>query len=483
MTSLKEKSAPKRPPMLRVSSFTNNASEEETAQATERKELALSMAGIVASKFTANMCATIPHQVPTTDFDTMAVTMSGDGTKFLLYSPTFTNSLVTEKDVLFILYHECLHLLLNHLQRDSDLRSDEVWSYACEVVINATVLERLGGDMPRATKTDKNGKQTTEPTGIDPRKVYADYKKQCEENSLSFVTYDKFVESEQGCYSELKRLPDPPGGQGKQKVCVHQGDNADGSAGETGVQMDQETLDEAVKAAIQQTMTEARQGNEKAREELLKLASLTEEGNEEAQKLWGSYGLGGLRGTTDATRKVEWWKQWLRDVLGSKLEPGTRLIYPKKRAGVTMTLELDPMLARRGNERNTVLDVFLDVSGSVPQSVVNYITELVGDVPGVTVRFYMFDGVVLPLKPGQDVLGGGGTNFQNCVDVVEGRLAVEGDDRDSEPDAVIMLTDGYAPKVAPDDPDKWIWLITPGGDDWPETHNPPMDTHFIDMDQ
>jgi predicted metal-dependent peptidase len=486
MTDLKTKGpkGPKTLPLLKRGMFTNDATDEDTRDALARKETALSMAGLGQAKFVANMCSTIPFQLPTTDVDTMAVTMSGDGGKYLLLNPGFTNSLVGDKDVLFILYHECLHLLLNHLQRDADLRSDPVWSYSCEAVINATVLERLGGrDMPMVKRVDKTGKTVTEPSGVDPRKVHADYVKQCQENGLTHVSYDKFVESEQSCYSELKRLPDPPGQKANDQQCVHQGDAADGSGGEGGMQMDPETLSQAVKDAIQQTMTEARQGNEKAREELLKLAGLTEDGNEEAQKMWGLLGIGALRGTTDATRKVEYWKQWLNDVVGSKLQPGTRLIYPKKRAGVTMTLGLDPMLARRGDDRMVVLDVFLDTSGSVPQSVIEHIEKLVGDVPGVCVRYYMFDGIVMPLKPGERIMGGGGTNFQNCVEVAEGRLEVEGDIRDDEPDAVIMLTDGYAPKVMPEDPGKWIWLITPGGDGWSGDFPYDMETHVMDMSE
>ncbi|MFC5827555.1 hypothetical protein [Nonomuraea insulae] len=90
-----------------------------------------------------------------------------------------------------------------------------------------------------------------------------------------------------------------------------------------------------------------------------------------------------------------------------------------------------------------------------------------------------FDGVVMPFVPGERVLGGGGTDFQNVVDYAEGRLEVDGHAFDARPDAVIMVTDGYAPHVTLADPDRWIWLITDNGDTWPETRTPPMACHRV----
>ena len=42
------------------------------------------------------------------------------------------------------------------------------------------------------------------------------------------------------------------------------------------------------------------------------------------------------------------------------------------------------------------------------------------------------------------------------------------------PDAVIVLTDGYAAPLVPREPDRWIWLILPGGNPWPASKSPPM---------
>jgi hypothetical protein len=37
-------------------------------------------------------------------------------------------------------------------------------------------------------------------------------------------------------------------------------------------------------------------------------------------------------------------------------------------------------------------------------------------------------------------------------------------------DAVVVLTDGWAPPVHPPDPQRWIWLIVADGHAWPRDH-------------
>ncbi len=160
-------------------------------------------------------------------------------------------------------------------------------------------------------------------------------------------------------------------------------------------------------------------------------------------------------------------------MLAAKLSDGERLVYPKKLGAVLLALGHDPFLHRRGQERTKVVLVALDTSGSMPDSVVEWLTTLVGQTDGVESHWLSFDGRVVPFVPGERVGGGGGTDFQNVVDYAEGRLEVNGRRCEEMPEAVIMLTDGYA------EPDRWIWLITDDGDDWPDRHHPPMSCHRI----
>lgn len=430
------------------------AAAEVIAEAERLKEAALLDFGLAESVVGSWLFSKCRHQIATTAIDTAAVVASGDGTCLLLFNPDFFTGIGLD-GVKFVLFHEARHLVHRHLFADPELRADPVFTLSAEVVINHVALARLGRGLPLL-----NGK----PTGIDPSEIHAAYVRDLIGQRLPPVPYQEFVETDMTVYSELKRMKHPPV---PAPLCVHVTHALPG---------DQETIDAVVSSSLLNSLLAARRGNSGAESELLDLMGRTEEA---AAKIWGNLGAGVLRGRTAATGKVDWWQRWLVDVLGSKLREGERLVYPKKRGAVLSVLGHDPMLSRSGPVREKVLVIAYDTSGSMPPGVVEWMTELVGGIDGVHAHWLAFDGVVMPFRPGQAVHGGGGTSFQAVVDYVEGRSTVEGKHFEETPDAVIVLTDGYAPHVTPAEPDKWIWLITEGGDDWPDAHTPPMACHRV----
>lgn len=448
------------------------------------KERALLTFGLGESVVASWLFSKCHYQIPTTAIPTMAVTASGDGTMMLLYNPYFTVQL-GEQGALFVLFHESRHIVMRHLFAEPHLNGDEDWNTATELCINHVVMTRLKRQsMPEIEVTDPiTGKVDKQKTGIDPREVYKQYKANLKEQGLEPVEYASFVATDFGCYTELKRMSKPPKpNKAMGMACIHQdGDGTEGPEGEgPGVQMDQDTIDQIGAQVIHNAMQAAKAGKEKARDELLELGERTDGATERTSKLWGTYGLASLRGKTQETRRVDWWQQWTTDFLASKLQEGERTIYPKKRLALDIEFDLDPMLVRRGEDEIKVGLIFYDTSGSMPDHVVKWLTELVGHTEGLEVHWCSFDGVVMPFKAGEKVSGGGGTNFQNCVDYAEGRLEVNGARFDEEFDFALMLTDGYASEVKVQDADKWAWLITEGGSSAvPEAHNPPMAHHEV----
>ncbi|MFF0014010.1 hypothetical protein [Streptomyces sp. NPDC005374] len=429
-------------------------------EARRLKEAALLDFGLTESAVASWLYAKCRHQIPTTAIDTAAVVASGDGTCLLLYNPGFFVALGLD-GVKFVLFHEARHLVQRHLFADPEQRADPVFTLACEVSINHVALVRLG--RPELPLLDGR------PTGVDPRRVHDAYVRDLTEHGLEPVPYETFTETDLRVYGELKRMHDPPGPE--RRMCVH--------LREGGVPADQETIDAVASSALLNSLLAARRGHTGAERELLDLMGRTEDGDTRTARIWGSLGAGVLRGETTRTRAVDWWQRWLVDVLGSRLSDGERLVYPKKRGALLAALGRDPMLSRRGPVREKVLVVAYDTSGSMPDHVVEWLTRLVGRIDGVEAHWLSFDAEVMPFKPGERVYGGGGTSFQAVADYVEGRTEVAGRRFDVTPDAVVMLTDGYAPPITPAEPDKWIWLITQGGDDWPDTHTPAMDCHRV----
>jgi hypothetical protein len=429
-------------------------------EARRLKEAALLDFGLTESAVASWLYAKCRHQIPTTAVDTAAVVASGDGSCLLLYNPDFFVGLGLD-GVKFVLFHEARHLVQRHLFTDPDLRADPVFELACEVSVNHVALVRLG----RTRLPLLDGRLT----GVDPRGVHDAYVLDLTEQGLEPVPYETFTETDMRVHGELKRMRNPP--VPERRLCVH--------LREGGVPADQETVDAVVSSALLNSLLAARRGHTGAERELLDLMGRTEDGNSRASRIWGSLGAGALRGETTRTRTVDWWQRWLVDVLGSRLRDGERLVYPKKRGALLAALGQDPMLSRRGPVREKVLVVAYDTSGSMPDHVVEWLTRLVGQIDGVEAHWLSFDAVVMPFRPGERVHGGGGTSFQAVADYVEGRTEAAGRRFDVTPDAVVVLTDGYAPPITPAEPDKWIWLITEGGSEWPETHTPAMDCHRV----
>ncbi|MQY14188.1 hypothetical protein SRB5_43500 [Streptomyces sp. RB5] len=443
---------------------------EVTEAGRRLKEAALLDFGIKESVVAAWLYAKCHYQIPTTAVETAAVVAGGDGTCLLLYNPGFFTE-IGLGGVRFVLFHEARHLIHRHLYAEPELRADPVFTLAAEVAINHVATQRLGQGLPTREVPDGRGGVTTERVGIDPREIHRSYRADLREQGLEPLGYDDFVLTDLTIYGELRRMRNPP--VPPPQLCVHLAPDGEGPA------LDDETVGRVVEDALTETMRAALRSGGLARDEMLGLADRSESGGERLGRMWGRLGLAALRGETQKTRRVEWWKRWLSDTLASKLREGERLVYPKKQGAVLLALGHEPMLSRRGPERTKVVVVALDTSGSMPDRVVDWLTTLVGRTDGVESHWLSFDGAVMPFVPGERVAGGGGTNFGHVVDYVEGRLEVDGKRFEETADAVIMVTDGYAPAVTPQRPDRWIWLITDGGDDWPERHDPPMACHRV----
>lgn len=114
----------------------------------------------------------------------------------------------------------------------------------------------------------------------------------------------------------------------------------------------------------------------------------------------------------------------------------------------------------RPNKDRLLTAVFMDVSGScLPYMETFEKVFLAFDAERklFDTRLFIFDEKVTSVKPGDSVRIGAGTNFN----IIENKCRELETEMHHYPDCVVVITDGYGTKVDPKAPSKWIWLLTP----------------------
>lgn len=396
----------------------------------------------------------------TRTIDTLAVKLAGDGNPMLMANPDFVLKVGADQ-LVFGLSHEAYHLLLVHLYTDPELMKNQNWITATEACINHRITRHL-----KLPLIEVDGKVAI----VDPDKVYESYRNQAKKVNMTPVAKDQFFETDLGAFAHLESLPkqiQPKGNGG----CVHASD-ASGGDGDPNAPMDPNEVGKFMEKILSGAIQAAKNGRVGAKEEILAWM----DASPEASQMWGDLGAGVLRGETTKSRKTDLWERWTAEAMASRMAEGNRWRYNKK-------LPWDPRVAANGREPKKHGAVFVDASGSMHQAILDRVASLIGELDNIEIEWHSFDGEVWPFTIGEGFRGGGGTSFQ-IIDnhLAEGGLKQGATDPccEDDQDFVLVITDGYAPHIAPRDPDRWIWLITPGGDSWPQDSG--MSCREIDLE-
>lgn len=383
------------------------------------------------------------HFAWTRSIDTLAVKIAGDGNPMLMANPDFVIKIGPDQ-LVFGLSHEAYHLLMVHLYSDPELMKNQNWITSTEACINYRIKKHL-----KLPLIEVDGKVAI----VDPDKVYDSYRAQAKKNNIDPVSKEQFFETDLGCFAHLESLPKPINPKNSEG-CVHSSSDGDSSA-----PMDPSEVSKFMDKVLSGSIQAAKNGRTGAKEEILAWV----DSSPEASQTWGDLGAGVLRGETTKSRKTDLWEKWTAESMASKMSDGSRWRYNKK-------IPWAPRVAANGREPKKHGSVFIDASGSMQPQVLERVAALIGELDNIEIEWHSFDGEVWPFNTGDDFKGGGGTSFQIIDDHVR-----EGSPRSGEvegcceedQDFILVITDGYAPHIIPRESDKWIWLITPGGDSWP----------------
>lgn len=420
----------------------------------------------VRSAALENRVAGALHPVFTSGTETLAVaSRPGTGVLLLINPWFFAKALCEDSDRVSVLIHEALHLENKHLHVFDDYQgaAQAHWTMATEISCNKVLLQLMHG-MPYAHPQLEDGSydtQAREETGINPDTEYKRYREALRRQGDKPADRDEFFASDEAIYRELsrvqrKRAPKKNSGSSSPSgsdMCGH-------GAGEEH-DFDQEELDDVMSDVIDGAAAIARQPGalgDQMRDSLKRMFD-SADGSEKAEQLWGKYGLGEMFGEPTVRRETEFWSSWLKSNLASRLMPGRRLRFNRKLVAVDHALKRDPILTYRGRQPKTALWVCIDTSGSMDSGVLEEVRQQVGDETKISVEYFCFDTDLYPIEIGDQFQGRGGTDFSCIVEAFERA--------NPKPDCVLVLTDGYASEVKPKEKHRWVWLITPDGDDWP----------------
>jgi hypothetical protein len=399
------------------------------------------------------MLLAVTDQQVTDEVETAAVGLRRDGVAWLRVNPQFALD-VGPEGMAFVLCHEALHLLFRHLRHDGV--RDDAWTMGCEVVINHWVMAHTCWPLPISAATG-------EPTGIHPGQVHAGYAAVMDEP----VGYDEFVRSDEDCAAYLRQLPTLPTTAGN---CRHTDGAGAGSLGgdAEAERAERDAIDKVLEAAVKR----AADGDERVRGQLVRLHGVAPGASALTRA-----GVVELIATTDRLGNTRFWEQQLAHVIGQQLKPEHEVGYDRKTGwwdaetlrGFGIEVDPDfsmPLVLRPKNQRTRKVAIYLDTSGSVDPSNIEVVATTVGRIADTEVAWHTFDHEVHPFEPGEELAGGGGTDFHAIVeDLVHETAAGE-----PFPDAVVVLTDGEAWPIDPPRPERWIWLVYADGDRWPQQH-------------
>jgi predicted metal-dependent peptidase len=362
------------------------------------------------------------------DTSTAAVSFHPQGKSELLLNEEFWRA-KTYREQLFIICHECLHVLLDHGVRNArDLpgSTPKLVNVAQDITINEMIVDLFKFD----------------------REEIKDWKKFCWIDTC-FKNPILIKRNETFYYYLEELIKNPPEG-------------------------DPELIDEHGEPSESQSEIDAKQKIAKKIAQELDVDEL----NEIIKNLPEGHGEAGgpMSGIYDhlISKKVESlkinFKQLIRKLKRTSIKEvpvdietfthdDRRFSGVLRRSDIFMPGKAE---ISKPNKDKLLTVVFMDISGSCIRYLPTFskvFSLFDAEREIFDSKMFTFDTKVLEVHVGSNIRAGGGTNFKIIEDKCRSLEAETG----RYPDCVIVITDGEGTKVDPKAPSKWVWLLTKGG--------------------
>jgi hypothetical protein len=404
----------------------------------------------------------------TDNIPTAGVVLSKDGEciNFLL-NQDFWESLNLEQR-LFVLCHECLHVVLNHghrLFKNAENKEDfKVMNFATDVVINHTLVNKFNFDME---EIDPHGKYCWTHT-VFPKEP------DLEQNKSSEFYYNKFydnIEKNNKMPHESAASNNGSDGEGEnfdpQTVDDHSTfipeENNDNSEEQQDMSNVLKELDERLTDDEKEFIQDLIDSNEDLDNRKNSDKSGKDAGNSpgniftkvdvkkvKKKKKWETVIKKWANKYIKNTEKEE--TQWARTNRRFQLISNNNMFLPSEMEQEDIAIE----------EKRIEVWFFQDTSGSCSGYRQRFFDAARSLPPDrFDVKMHCFDTRVyeIDIERGE-LMGFGGTRFN----IIENYIQKDISDRDVPyPKAVFIITDGFGNNVNPEKEENWYWFLTPNG--------------------
>lgn len=331
-----------------------------------------------------------------TNADEWLTTAATDGRRFY-YNSRFV-MMLKQKEVEFLVGHEVLHVVYDHLGRRID-RDPEIWNIANDYAVNADLKKHKVGEM--ITTVDCLYEKKYE--GLASEEIYDDLMK-----NVQYISLEDLLD---------KMLDDHIDGEGD--------DSEDGDGNENRKGKGRPKLSDAEKEEIRQEMKQA----------ILNAAQQSEA---------GSMPAGVERLIKQMTDPVMPWRELIQTNLTSAIKSDYSWMRPSRRSW-----HMDAIMPGMNPGEEIDVDIYIDMSGSISNKQgMQFLSEVAGMMDafdGYNLRVTCFDTRCYNTQEFSsenmerieeyELHGGGGTDFDCIFDDLKeaGRV----------PNRLIVFTDGY----------------------------------------
>jgi len=323
----------------------------------------------------------------------------------LYYNTQFFNAM-NNKEIEFVVAHEILHMVFDHMGRRDD-RDPVIYNISADYIVNNTLVRDRIGTIPSIVKCYQDFKYE----GWTSEEVYDDVYEQAEENGKEF----------------LKQLGE----------MLDEHLDADGDGGESDGNMSEDINGNSTsKSQPKYSKEEAKQIKDEIKENMISAAQ--------------SAGAGNVPGAVarmikELTEPKMNWREIIRQSIQSTIRSDYTFSRPSRKGQMSGAI-----LPSMDFEQTIDVAVCIDMSGSIGEvqgkDFLGEVKGIMEEFPDYNIKVWCFDTQVyneddFAANDGKDLLdyklmGGGGTDFMANWTYMK--------EQDYVPKKLIMFTDGYA---------------------------------------